>query len=83
MNLYTHLTIDEREQLFLLHYQGDPIRMIAKVLKRNPSTISRELARNTEKESYSPAIAQSKYTERKSNCGRKLLLEKHSIKDPY
>ena len=80
MNLYTHLTIDEREQLFLLHYQGDSIRMIAKVLKRNPSTISRELARNTEKESYSPTIAQSKYTKRKSNCGRKLLLENTQLK---
>ena len=80
MNLYTHLTIDEREQLFLLHYQGNSIRMIAKVLKRNPSTISRELARNTEKESYSPSIAQSKYTKRKSNCGRKLLLENTQLK---
>ena len=80
MNLYTHLTIDEREQLFLLHYQGNSIRMIAEVLKRNPSTISRELARNTEKESYSPTIAQSKYTKRKSNCGRKLLLENTQLK---
>ena len=49
MNLYTHLTIDEREQLFLLHYQGHSIRIIAEVLKRSPSTISRELARNTER----------------------------------
>lgn len=80
MNLYTHLTIDEREQLFLLHYQGHSIRIIAEVLKRNPSTISRELARNTEKESYSPTIAQSRYAKRKSNCGRKLLLENTQLK---
>lgn len=80
MSLYTHLTIVEREQIFLLHYQGNSIRMIAKVLKRNPSTISRELARNTEKESYSPTIAQTQYTKRKSNCGRKLLLENAQLK---
>ena len=40
MNLYTHLTIDEREQIFLLHHEGESIRMIAEALKRSPSTIS-------------------------------------------
>ena len=59
MNLYTHLTISEREQIFLLHHQGDSIRMIAKALKRSPSTISRELASNIENQNYSPTVVQS------------------------
>ena len=81
MNLYTHLTIDERERIFLLHHEGESIRMIAEALKRSPSTISRELARNNENKSYSPTVAQTKYTKRKSNCGRKLLLDHPQIKE--
>ena len=80
MSLYTHLTISEREQIFLLHNQGESIREIAIALKRSPSTISRELARNTEKEGYSPTVAQTKYTTRKSSCGRKLLLDNPQLK---
>ncbi|MGA6580318.1 helix-turn-helix domain-containing protein [Providencia sp. NPDC089923] len=48
MSLYKHLTIDERERIFLLFHQGHSIRGIAKMLERNPSTISRELKRNQE-----------------------------------
>lgn len=82
MSLYTHLTINDREQIFLLYSRGSSIRFIAKALKRSPSTISRELARNMEKQSsYSPTIAQSKYTQRKSNCGRKLLLSNPILKE--
>ncbi|MGX7333517.1 helix-turn-helix domain-containing protein, partial [Enterococcus alcedinis] len=42
MSLYTHLTTDEREQIFLLSHQGNSIRLIARTLERSPSTISRE-----------------------------------------
>lgn len=80
MSLYTHLTTDEREQIFLLSSQGNSIRIIAKHLKRSPSTISRELTRNQENQTYSPSIAQSKYTKRKSNCGRKGLLKNPELK---
>ena len=80
MSLYTHLTIDEREQIFLLFHQGQSIRVIAKLLERSPSTISRELARNHENQNYSPSVAQSKYTKRKSNCGRNLLLKNPELK---
>lgn len=83
MSLYTHLTIDEREQIFLLHHEGDSVRMIAEALKRSPSTISRELARNKENKNYSPTVAQTKYTKRKSNCGRKLLLDHPQLNSSY
>ncbi|STX09645.1 Transposase and inactivated derivatives, IS30 family [Kurthia zopfii] len=80
MSLYKHLTIDERERIFLIFHQGYSIRDIAKLLERNPSTISRELKRNQINQNYSPSVAQSKYTKRKSNCGRKLLLKNPELK---
>ena len=80
MNLYKHLTIDEREQIFLLFNQGNSIRLIAKKLDRSSSTISRELARNKEQLKYSPSVAQKNYEKRKTNCGRKRLLNNPELK---
>ena len=54
--------------------------MIAKTLKRSPSTISRELARNQEQLDYSPSAAQKNYAKRKANCGRKRLLNNLDLK---
>ena len=45
MSHYKHLTIEEREKLYLLFNQGISIRKIAAALNRSPSTISRELER--------------------------------------
>lgn len=70
---YNHLTILERENIFLLFNKGYSIRAIASTIKRNPSTVSRELKRNTQNNTYSPAVAQTMYSYRKQNCGRKLL----------
>ena len=47
MSCYSHLTIEERESLMLFHEEGIGIRQIAKALGRSPSTISRELRRNS------------------------------------
>ena len=80
MSLYTHLTINEREQIFLLSAQGHSIRAIAKKVERSPSTISRELARNQDERNYSPSTAQDNYTKRKTNCGRKRLLDNAELK---
>ena len=80
MSLYKHLTIDEREQIFLLFHQGLSIRSIAKTVKRSPSTISRELARNQGQLNYSPSAAQENYAKRKANCGRKRLLNNTELK---
>lgn len=46
MSHYNHLTILERENIFLFSGQGLGIRMIAEKLGRDPSTVSRELRRN-------------------------------------
>ena len=43
MSHYQHLTIYEREEIHVLIEQHLSIRKIAKILKRHPSTISREI----------------------------------------
>lgn len=53
------LSFNERVQISLLHYQGVSARTIAAMMHRSPSTISRELARNTTDDgAYVAKIAQ-------------------------
>ena len=62
MSHYKHLSIEERESLYLSKNQGKSIREIARELGRSPSTISRELARNRlSHRPYSPSRAQHRY----------------------
>ncbi|GIX40610.1 MAG: IS30 family transposase [Leptospiraceae bacterium] len=67
---YTHLKIDERAVIQFLYEQGHSIRKIAKYLNRAPSTISRELMRNSYTENhkiiYSARKAQAWYKIRKT-----------------
>ncbi len=46
MEKYTHLTLEEREKLFVWHEAKVTIQEIGRRLNRNPGTISRELKRN-------------------------------------
>lgn len=43
---YTHLSAEDRETLSLGLAQGASLRMLARILGRSPSTVSREVARN-------------------------------------
>ena len=43
---YKHLSADERDHLAVLKSKGKSLREIARILKRSPSTFSRELKRN-------------------------------------
>lgn len=79
MSHYHHLTIFERESIFLLFNQGTSVRKIALIIGRSPSTISRELKRNLKNDTYSPIIAQTLYSYRKQNCGRKLILSNTKV----
>ena len=54
---YTHLTREERYQIFALKKAGHTQSEIASVLDRSPSTISRELARNRGRRGYRPKQA--------------------------
>lgn len=78
MSHYKHLTIEEREMLYLMHGQGKSFREIARTLGRAPSTISREYKRGRScRHSYLPSRAQYRYEKRRKNCGRK-----HILSDP-
>lgn len=54
---YTHLTREERYQIYALKKAGHTQNEIANVLERSPSTISRELARNHGGRGYRPKQA--------------------------
>lgn len=59
MGTYTQLSIEERCEIARLHEGGQSIRKIAAALDREPSTISRELKRNTgSKIGYQPSYAE-------------------------
>ena len=74
MSHYKHLSIEERENLYLLKNLGVGIRKIAEKMGRAPSTISRELKRGVQqKATYRPSEAQARYIMRRKRCGRKHL----------
>ena len=79
--IYNHLTINERACIYQFKQMGLSIRKIAEALDRSPSTISRELRRNSYKTSinysvtrYSPTNAQNKYKQRRMNCHKKCYI---------
>jgi Transposase and inactivated derivatives, IS30 family len=81
MSCYTHLTIEERESILIGKSQGKGIREIARMIGRNPSTISRELKRNTGvKKRYSPNTAQSRYRKRRRRCHRTYKLAQPELR---
>ena len=55
---YTHLTQDERYQIYILSKADHKQNEIAQLLNRHPSTISRELTRNKGGRGYRPRQAQ-------------------------
>ena len=82
MSHYTHLTIDEREKTMVMLSQCFSIRAIARILKRSPSTITREFARNSKKSGeYSAAFAHKKYQRRRKACGPKPILRNPELAD--
>ena len=63
---YTHITREERYQIYALKKAGLKQYEIAEVLKRSESTISRELSRNCGRRGYRPKQAHNKSVERQS-----------------
>lgn len=82
MSHYKHLSIEERESLYLYLNCGKSIRKIAKELGRSPSTISREIARNKPSHRpYSPSAAQRRYEHCKKKCGRKAIVSNNDNRE--
>ena len=76
---YTNLTIEEREQIHFMLWDKLTLREIAQRMGRSPSTISREISRNTPpaRKRYTPHLAQKQYEHRKQ-----IVRERPRLKDP-
>ena len=74
---YKHLSIVEREKIAIYRAEGKSICQIARLLGRNKSTISRELARNGD--NYLPSKAQARYRRRRKKCRPHKLLENSEL----
>ena len=79
---YTHFTTEEREMSRVLKAQGFSIRVIARMLNRSPSSVSREFRRNCYANGeYAAHHADKLYRKRRKNCGRKPKLKAGPARD--
>jgi len=80
---YKQITIDERDLIAIHRANGFSMNDIAKMLGRNKSTISRELTRNSAKQSktYLPHQAQKRAQKRKKEAAMKEELKCHKIRN--
>ena len=84
---YHHLTIEERSCIYQFLNLGMSIREIGQALKGSPSTISREIKRNSSKikaskgsyTKYFPIKANDKYIDRRKDFHRKSNFSKDVI----
>ena len=75
MGSYTHLTIEEREEIMCLRRQGKGVNEVARAIGRHGSTVSRELRRNSCERFYRASTAQRRYEARRERCRRPRLLD--------
>jgi transposase, IS30 family len=83
---YSQLSLSERIELYGLHRAGQSVRSIATVLGRSPSTISRELRRNSQPTKawaggYQPERAQQLSQRRRRWDGRFKLARDPSLRN--
>lgn len=69
---YTHLTQQERYQIYALREAGHTNKEIAVLLKRSPSTMSRELRRNRGRQGYLPDLAHQRAWARQAINARQI-----------
>lgn len=78
---YNHLSIEEREIIQKMWWKRESVRAIARKLKRNPSTISRELKKNFPiRKQYTPRLAHIRALEHRRYRGRTLRLKNTFIR---
>jgi len=79
---YNHFTIEEREKLQELFWQKRSARYIASILRRSPSSISRELNRNfgKERKTYAPRKAHERALFKRKCRGRKYRLKSEKVR---
>jgi len=79
---YRHLTVTERERLAKMYYEEHSLAAMAKALRRNKSTILRELSRNGSpvNRCYAPCRAQVRSDERRSKASRRVRINNDKIR---
>lgn len=79
---YSHLTIEEREKIQEMIWQGKSIRAMSKELGRSHTSISREIKRHNpeERKRYKPRLAQTRAVERKKYRGRRERLKNQVVR---
>lgn len=80
---YHHLSLKEREVIDMMRRDGRSTRQVARVLNRTPSTISRELRRNSSDVYgyYLDHLAQERADKRRSKASRRMRLRKKQVRD--
>lgn len=82
MRKYTQLSIEERENIQYMRWEKKSVREIARVLCREPSTISRELTKNfTGTRQYYARLADCRAKERIKQRGERLRLKNELIRE--
>lgn len=81
---YKHISQDERNELAILLKKGYSLRDIAEVLKRNPSSVSREVKDNKVNGIYDPTKAQHKaYVKRLHSKYQGMKIRGNSFLEQY
>ena len=84
MSHYTHFTAEERELSMILIEKGFSLRAVARKLNRAPSSLCRELKRNSNKNgTYSANAAEKRYLQRRKKCRRIPILASNSLLKEY
>ena len=79
MRQYQQLTEDDRIEIYAMKQAGKTQRAIAQRLGVHPSTISRELARNTGQRSYRPKQAHNRALERRRHACKAIKMTPETI----
>lgn len=79
---YRHFSIEEREQIQRLRWEHKSIRVIASLLGRSPSSVSREIRKNLPliHRMYTPRLAHARALLRRHSRGRTLRLKNEEVR---
>ncbi len=79
MRQYQQLTEDDRIEIYAMKQAGKPQRTIAQRLAVHPSTVSRELARNTGQRGYRPKQAHCRAQQRRQYARKAVKMTPQTI----
>lgn len=80
---YKHLSIEEREKVQELLWHKASIRTIARAIRRNPSTVAREISRNLPpiNRRYAPRLAHLRALKHRKRRGREERLKSETLRE--